>query len=81
MSPDFGKTWNQKEELVFYAKTQGGVEPGGTGKRDFADVWADMGVWTFGHPSTLLLPNGDILVAHYAGSEKSLSMHWVRIAL
>ena len=81
MSSDFGETWNRDEELIFYSKRVGGGEPGGSGKREFADLWADMGVWTFGHPASRLLSNGDILVAYYAGNEEALSMHWVRIAL
>ena len=52
VSPDFGKTRDQKEELVVYSKKQGEQEPGAFSKRDFADVWADMTVWSFGHPAT-----------------------------
>jgi hypothetical protein len=51
------------------------------GQRDFADYWADMSIWTFGHPAPLLLPGGDVLVAYYAGDEAAMSVHWVRIAV
>ena len=79
LSGDFGRSWTAAEELVFYEKVRGGRESGMGGKRDFGDYWADMSVWTFGHPAPLLLPNGDVLVAYYAGDEMAMGIHWVRI--
>ena len=81
LSDDFGRTWTAAEELVFYEKRRGGQESGMGGKRDFGDYWADMSIWTFGHPAAVSLPNGDVLVAHYAGDETAMSIHWVRIAV
>jgi hypothetical protein len=81
LSDDFGRTWTAAEELVFYEKVYGGGESGMGGQRDFNDYWADMSVWTFGHPAPLLLPNGDVMVVFYAGDETAMSFRWVRIAL
>jgi hypothetical protein len=81
LSDDFGESWNQAGELIFYEKQRGGREAGMGGPRDFGDYWADMSIWTFGHPAPALLPNGDVMVAYYAGDDKALSIHWVRIAL
>jgi hypothetical protein len=88
LSNDFGKTWAAAEELVFYEKAHGKQESGMGGQRgkvprqrDFADYWADMSVWTFGHPAPLLLPDGNVMVAFYAGDETAMSVHWVRIGL
>jgi hypothetical protein len=81
LSNDYGRSWTAYEELVFYEKTLGGQESGMGGKRDFADYWADMSVWTFGHPAAVNLPDGDVLVAYYSGDETAMSMHWARIAL
>jgi hypothetical protein len=78
LSDDFGRTWSAAEELVFYEKDRGGESGMGT-SRDFADYWADMSVWTFGHPEPLLLPDGTIMVAHYAGDSTAMGIHWVRI--
>jgi len=84
-SASAGRTWAAADELVFYEKERGGQESGMGGKRDFGDYWADMSVWTFGHPAAVALgdpdrpENGDVLVAYYAGDETSMSMHWVRI--
>ena len=81
LSDDFGHTWGAAEELVFYEKPAGRQESGMGGQRDFADYWADMSIWTFGHPVPLLLSNGEVLVAYYAGDETAMGVHWVRIAL
>jgi hypothetical protein len=78
LSEDGGRNW--QEELVFYEKRRGS-ESGMAGRREFADYWADMSIWTFGHPAAVLLPGGDVLVAHYAGDERAMGIHWVRIGL
>ncbi len=80
LSADFGKTWDAAGELVFY-DSRSGQESGMRGKRDFGDYWADMSVWSFGHPTAGRLPNGDVLVAFYGGNAQAMSMHWARIAL
>lgn len=80
LSDDRGRTWPAEEELVFYEKQRGGVESGMGGPRAFGDYWADMSIWTFGHPAPLRLPNGDVMVAYYAGDESAMGIHWVRIA-
>jgi hypothetical protein len=79
LSPDLGKTWDVQNELVFYEHelAQSGME----GKREFADYYEDMRVWSFGHAEPGLLPNGDVFVAFYAGDANSLSVCWVRIAV
>ena len=81
LSNDFGESWDAAEELVFYEKQRGGREAGMSGPRDFGDYWADMSIWTFGHPALARLPNGDVMIAYYAGDETAMSIHWVRIAL
>ena len=85
LSDDFGRTWTAADELIFYEKagTPGslGTESGMDAARDFADYWADMSIWTFGHPEPVLLPNGDIMVAYYAGDSTAMGIHWVRIAV
>ena len=48
------------------------------GKRDFADYYADMRVWSFGHAEPGLLPDGTVFVAFYAGDAQSLSICWAR---
>jgi hypothetical protein len=79
LSNDFGRTWRVSPELIFYEKDLGGRESGMGGRREFGDYWADMNVWTFGHPAPLLLPDGDVLVVYYAGDSTAMGIHWVRI--
>jgi BNR repeat-like domain len=81
LSDDFGRTWRRDGELVFYdsrAGTESGVqiEP-----RAFEDFWQDMMAWRFGHPRGVLLRDGDLFVAFYAGDERATSVHWARIGL
>jgi hypothetical protein len=80
LSDDFGRTWTAAEELVFYEKRLG-AESGMGSSRAFADYWADMSIWTFGHPEPLLLPDGDVMVAYYAGDLTAMGIDWVRIGL
>ncbi|MCS6817729.1 MAG: exo-alpha-sialidase [Blastocatellia bacterium] len=81
LSDDFGRTWRTEEEIVFYEKKHGGRESGMGGKRAFDEYWVDMGRWTFGHPTPLLLPDGTVFVAFYAGDETAMGIQWVRLAL
>ncbi|MSP12057.1 MAG: exo-alpha-sialidase [Chloroflexi bacterium] len=80
LSADFGKSWDRSTELVFY-DSRLGTEPGFKGERAFEEFWQDMMAWRFGHPRGILLPDGDLFVAFYAGDGKANSMHWVRIGL
>jgi hypothetical protein len=80
LSPDFGATWDAADELVFYEHAAG-AQAGMDGKRDFADYYADMRVWSFGHAEPDLLPDGSVFVAFYAGDAQSLSIRWVRFVL
>ena len=81
LSGNGGRTWTAAPELVFYEKARGSQESGMGGARDFGDYWADMSIWTFGHPAPLLLPDGEVLVLYYAGDETAMGVHWVRIAV
>ncbi len=81
LSDDGGRTWRLDEELRVYDRQGSGSESGMGGARDFGDYWADMSVWSFGHPAPLLLPDGDVLLAYYTGDSTAMSIEWVRIAL
>ena len=80
LSDDHGKTWDAAGELCFY-ESGAGRESGMDAKRDFGDYWADMNVWSFGHPIARRLPDGDVFVAFYGGDAHAMGIHWVRIAL
>ena len=80
LSPDFGRTWDLKGELVFYQHAVGN-QAGMDQQRGFADYYADMRVWSFGHVEPGLLPDGSVFASYYAGDSQSLSVRWVRITL
>ena len=80
LSSDFGRTWDVANELVFY-EHEAGAQAGVDGKRDFADYYADMGLWNFGHVEPGRLPDGSVFAAFYAGDAQSLSVRWARIQI
>ena len=81
LSDDGGQRWDHAGELEFYRKQRAEAESGMGGRRGFGDYWADMSIWTFGHPVALLQPDGTVLVAYYAGDATHLAVHWARLAL
>jgi hypothetical protein len=40
-----------------------------------------MMAWRFGHPRGVLLLDGSLFVAYYAGDERATSMRWAHIEL
>jgi hypothetical protein len=79
LSEDGGHTWDFAGELCFY-DSGAGAESGMQGKREFGDYWADMNVWSFGHPSARLAPDGTAIVVFYGGNSYAMGVHWARIA-
>lgn len=77
-SPDFGRSWDLDDVLDVYSSAAG-VEPGSDRPRDQADYWNDMGAWQFGHPSGVVMPDGHVLVAFYAGTGQTRSLRWARL--
>ncbi len=43
------------------------------------DLLADMGLWTFGLPFAERMPDGDVLVAYYAGAAARMDIHVARL--
>jgi len=43
------------------------------------DLLVEMSLWTFGLPYAEALPDGDVLVAYYAGDAAALDIRWVRL--
>jgi hypothetical protein len=80
LSEDFGRTWDRANEFTFF-ESRSGAEAGAGGERAFEDFWQDMMTWSFGHPRGVLLPDGDLFIAFYAGDDASTTMRWVRLAV
>ena len=78
-SSDGGKSWDRENELVVYSKAEFGEE-----RKEAVDgyvrLWSAMYAWTFGHPTGVVLDDGSLLLAYYAGAEETrLSVRWARV--
>ncbi len=80
LSPDYGKTWDAQNELIYYEKKLGG-EAGMGGQRAIADYYADMAVWSFGHTEARRMADGTVFVTYYAGDADHLSVYWARLSV
>jgi hypothetical protein len=54
---------------------------GNEAKQDdnMGELLAEMSLWTFGLPYAEALPDGDVLVVYYAGTEKVMNIYWARL--
>jgi len=67
-----------ESEVVLY---QLEAPPKSAAEQSTGELLAEMGVWNFGLPFAELLPDGDILVLYYAGTQEAMSTHWARLSL
>jgi len=74
-----GRRWPRDESLVVYRHDEQALLSQGQTDVDFKQYWEDMGKWSFGHPAIRKLPDGRLLLAHYAGTPDCMSVHWARI--
>jgi hypothetical protein len=81
ISHNAGTTWPDDQKLVVYCHEEAAALSQGRENIDFKAYWKDMGKWTFGHPALLELDARQLLVAWYAGTPDSMSIHWARIAI
>ena len=94
LSNDRGATWQLEEEIIIH-DCQGHNQQGMKGRRSEAEYWADMTRWTFGHPRSVRLSDGQVFVVYYApASAKPIpqqdensapdatatSIYWARLA-
>lgn len=78
VAPDIAGQFDPASEVVLYALR--------TGSADRSDdttgaVLTEMGLWTFGLPFAEVLPDGDVLVVYYAGTEVAMDIHWARLQI
>lgn len=77
LSDDFGRTWRNDSILRIYEPP---AQPD-TIETDFEEFWQSMMAWPFGHPRGVLTPEGDMLVAWYAGTNDVIGIEWARVSL
>jgi hypothetical protein len=79
VSYDAGATWPEDECLLVHSHDERAAVTQGLENIDFKQYWEDMGKWSFGHPAIRSLDDGRVLVAWYAGTPDSMSVHWAHI--
>jgi BNR repeat-like domain len=77
LAADVEAPFDRASEVVIYQ--QAGVSPGGDGISDTAALLGDMQLWSFGLPFAEALPDGDVLVVHYAGTAGAMDIQWARL--
>jgi hypothetical protein len=65
--------------LVVHAHDEQAVLATRPDKVDFAEYWEDMAKWSFGHPAIRRLDKQRVLVAYYAGTPETMSIHCARV--
>ncbi|MDP6775567.1 MAG: sialidase family protein [Candidatus Latescibacteria bacterium] len=68
--------FDHNSEVILYAHREASTD---SPTDDMGELLSDMSLWTFGLPYAEALPDGDVLVLHYAGSEQSMDIHWSRL--
>ena len=73
LAPAIDAPFDADTEVVIYKH---GTPQGGEVDADGA---LGLSVWSFGLPFGDVLPDGDVLVVYYAGSEEAMDIHWARL--
>ena len=47
--------------------------------KELGVLLADMNIWSFGLPYADVLQSGKVLVFYYAGNDKKMDLHWIRL--
>jgi hypothetical protein len=76
-APAIDAAFDPAGEVVLYALDQD--EQHVVGDDTTGTLLADMGLWTFGLPYAEALPDGDVLVAYYAGTASAMDIRWARL--
>jgi hypothetical protein len=71
-------TFDPATEVVIYSHSTGAQTLPGD---DTGAMLTDMALWTFGLPYAEALPDGDVIIFYYAGSENCMDIHWSRLQL
>ncbi len=76
MAPAIDQFFDERSELILHTQEISATTTGNTG-----DLLGDMRLWSFGLPFAEVLPDGDVMVLYYAGTEDVLDIHWVKLRL
>lgn len=83
LAPSVDAEFDPQSEVVIYtldANIRKDTEAR-TEEHDTAADLVEMSLWTFGLPFAETLPDGDVFIVYYAGTEKRMDVHWARLRL
>jgi hypothetical protein len=78
LAPNIAAAFEPASEVTIYQHGQAGSS---TGRDDTGALLAEMSHWSFGLPYAETLPDGDVLVVYYAGTDTAMDIHWTRLRL
>lgn len=76
VAPSIDQNFDEQSELILHTQ-----EVKATTTENTGDLLGDMRLWSFGLPFAEVLPDGDVMVMYYVGTEKTLDIHWVKLRL
>lgn len=79
LASDVEAAFDPSTEVVIYS--HGAAVAQDSGGDDTGALLAGMSLWTFGLPYAEALPDGDVMVVYYAGTESVMDIHWARLHL
>jgi len=71
--------FDSETDVVIY--THGDRLTQASSRDDTGALLADMSLWTFGLPYGEVLPDGDLFIVYYAGTEAAMDLRWARLRL
>jgi len=74
LASEIDQPFNEETELILHKQEVAKSDTSNTG-----ELLGEMSLWSFGLPYCEVLPDGDVMVVYYAGTEEKLDIHWVRI--
>jgi len=77
MAPAIDADFAPETDVVIYALGSDSARAADT--HSTGDLLIEMSLWTFGLPYAEALPDGDVLVAYYAGDAAALDIRWARL--
>jgi len=76
MAPAIDQPFDDSTELILHKQKIEKSETANTG-----ELLSDMSLWSFGLPFCEVLPDGNVMVMYYAGTEDVMDIHWVKLSL
>jgi hypothetical protein len=77
VAPAIDAPFDPDSEVTVYAHADANNNATG----DTGELLGEMALWSFGLPYACALPDGDVLVAWYAGDADTMGLHWARLQL